>query len=474
MSINDPQWGNSHRPEQKEPEQVPESPGTEPVQPDAGHKETQSPKPLSPAPPSSPPSPQLPQSPRSPKSTPPEGPPDLEELWQQWVYQARCRIARLLRRELPAPPGPAAQVSASSVSSASVSPSLANDEVPLAGWQSLSLKSWLMGVSLIIGAWLVSGFYLVDSQQRGVLSRFGSIVAVEDPGWHWRWPYPIDSVRLINVTADRSLEVGFSAQKDRRQTQGLMLTADGNLINVAYAVLYQVTDPVDYLSRAETPTDLLALLAESVLRDVVAQQTLATVQAAGGPAKDTAMLQTARQQLQTALDPLQMGIVVKGVEIREVLLPAPVLQAIKDTERDAQARAKTLREAQTASTENLIKTRKLAGALQDETAAYAAALDHAAQTLRVDGAKGDAAEAQKALAVKAKQWQQQYPLVFSNLAALQGRIAQPATVRSTAPTNAAASAKNGDVKAPGAASGEWRDRDIMRSRDRVDRPGSGS
>ena len=423
---------------------------------------------------SSPPSSQLPQSPRSPKSSPPEGPPDLEELWQQWVYQARCRIARLLGRELPAPPAPVAQVSASSVSSANASPSLANDDAPLAGWQSLSLKSWLMGVSLIIGAWLVSGFYLVDTQQRGVLSRFGSIVAVEDPGWHWRWPYPIDSVRLINVTADRSLEVGFSAQKDRRQTQGLMLTADGNLINVAYAVLYQVTNPVDYLSRAETPTDLLALLAESVLRDLVAQQMLATVQAAGGQPTDAVMLQTARQRLQTALEPLQLGIAVKGVEIREVQLPAPVLQAVKDAERDAQARTKALREAQTASTENLIKARKLAATLQDETAAYAAALDHVAQTLRATGAKVDAAEAQKALAVKVTEWQQQYPLVFSNLAALQARIAQPATARSTSPANAAASANNGTGKAPAAATGEWRDRDIMRSRDRVDRPGSGS
>lgn len=474
MSINDPQWGNSHRPEQKEPEQVPESTGTEPVQPDAGRKETQPPKPLSPAPQSSPPSPQSPQSPRSPKSSPPEGPPDLEVLWQQWVYKARCRIARLLGRELPEPPAPSLAPSAvANVSQSSASP---DDALPV-GWQALSLKSWLIGVSLIIGAWLASGFYLVDTPQRGVLSRFGSVVAVEDPGWHWRWPYPIDSVRLINVTADRSLEVGLSAQKDRRQTPGLMLTADGNLINVAYAVRYQVHDPVAYLSRAETPVDLLALLAEGAVRDAVAGQPLATALTAGGKQTSLAgdaMLQTARQQLQAALDPLQLGIVVKGVEIRDVQLPAPVLQSIKDAERDEQARVKALREAQTASTDSLIKARKLAAKLQDESAAYASALENEMQLLRDAGAKRDAAQAQKALSEKASEWQQQYPLVFANLAALQARIQPSASAGRTAPAAAAAATNGGAVNAPAAASGGWRDREIMRSRDRVDRPGSGS
>ena len=366
MSINDPQWGNSHRPEQNDPEQVPESTGTEPVQPDNGAQD------LRKSPPSGTP-------PRPPQ--PPEGPPDLEVLWQQLVYKIRCRVARLLGRELPAPPelAPVAPVSsASPVFEAS----------SLTGWQALSLKSWLIGVTLIVGAWLVSGFYLVDPQQRGVLSRFGRIVAVEDAGWHWRWPYPVDTVRLINVSADRTLEVGLSAQKGRRQAQGQMLTADGGLVSVAYAIVYQVVDPVAYLSRAETPTDLLALQAESALREVVAQQStgdLLSVASRQAVAIRAPMQARVRDRLQTAMDPLQMGVVVKGLEIRDVQLPPQVLQSIKEFERDEQARIRALRDAQMTSTESLIKARKLAAQLQEENAAYVRALDAEAQAVQTAG-----------------------------------------------------------------------------------------
>ena len=218
MSINDPQWGNSHRPEEKNPDQVPEQAGTEPVQPDNGVK--------------------APEAENSSKqessggsSKPPEGPPDLEVLWQQLVHATRCKIAGLLRREPPALP--------EVLQEGRPAPTVVDEP---AGWQSLSPKSWLIGVSLLLGAWLMSGFYLVDANQRGVLSRFGVIVSTEDPGWHWRWPYPLESVRLVNVTNDRTIEVGAPSAK--RSAAVTMLTADQNLVGLGYAIVYQVRDPV--------------------------------------------------------------------------------------------------------------------------------------------------------------------------------------------------------------------------------------
>ncbi len=455
MSINDPQWGNSHRPEQKDPEQVPESTGTEPVQPDGAEQNEQTPK----------------TSGQSPKTPPPEGPPDLEALWQQLVYQTRCHLARLFGRPLPPPPETLEATQTAMLPAPSQSTSDENPS-PLAGWQALSLKSWCIGVSLIIGAWLVSGFYLVDTPQRGVLSRFGSIIAVEDPGWHWRWPYPIDSVRLINVTTDRTLEIGVSAQQGRRQSQGLMFTADGNLVSVAYAVVYQVTDPVAYLSRADDPADLLAVLAETSLRDAVATQTSSSLLAIVDKKTDATgagALRTATAQLQSAVDPLQLGVVVKSLALRDVQLPAPVIQAVKTAEREVQARSKALRDAQADSTESLVKARKLAAQLQDESTAYALALSNEAQAARAAGA---VAAARNTLTEKSAFWHQQYPLVFASLTALQDRIRgnNGQTNGSTPEKTVAPDA----ARAPAPASDAWRDRDIMRSRDRVDRPGSGS
>jgi len=445
MSINDPQWGNSHRPEQKDPEQVPEQAGTEPVQPDNGANaaDTQKQTPIAPSTGGSPP-----------PSGPPEGPPDLEVLWQQLVHNTRCKIAALLRREPPALPEALQEDRPQSI---------APVDEPL-GWQALSLKSWLIGVSLLIGAWLMSGFYLVDANQRGVLSRFGVIVSTEDPGWHWRWPYPLESVRLVNVTSDRTLEVGVATAK--RQSPLMMLTADQSLVGVGYAVVYQVNDPVVYLSRTEAPAELLSVVAETALRQAVATQPLAIVQGAKS-ADDTAMLEGVRQQVQGSLDALNTGIQVKAVQIKDIALPSQVVQAAKQAEQDEQSQIKALREAQSAAGESLIKARKLANRLQEESTGYAQELDVAVMRLNASNPKPDSADALNQVAAANASLRQQYPLVFDTYADLVART-QPASTQSK---RSASQAGNAGV-AP--QSTQWRDRDLMRSRDRVDRPGSGS
>lgn len=445
MSINDPQWGNSHRPEQKDPEQVPEQAGTDPVQPDNGANaaDTQKQTPIVPSTGGSPP-----------PSGPPEGPPDLEVLWQQLVHNTRCKIAALLRREPPALPEALQEDRPQSIAPV--------DE--LLGWQALSLKSWLIGVSLLIGAWLMSGFYLVDANQRGVLSRFGVIVSTEDPGWHWRWPYPLESVRLVNVTSDRTLEVGVATAK--RQSPLMMLTADQNLVGVGYAVVYQVNDPVAYLSRTEAPAELLSVVAETALRQAVATQPLAIVQGAKS-AGDTAMLEGVRQQVQGSLDALNTGIQVKAVQIKDIALPSQVVQAAKQAEQDEQSQIKALREAQSAAGESLIKARKLANRLQEESTGYAQELDVAVMRLNASNPKPDSADALNQVATANASLRQQYPLVFDTYADLVART-QPAGAQSK---RSASQAGNAGV-AP--QSTQWRDRDLMRSRDRVDRPGSGS
>ncbi|BBU68830.1 protease modulator HflK [Fluviibacter phosphoraccumulans] len=450
MSINDPQWGNSHRPEEKDPEQVPEQAGTAPVQPDAGRRgaELQQKSPVEP--PAG--GPQKP-------AGPPEGPPDLEVLWQQLVHRIRTKIALLLRRD---PPAPLSEPVANRVTDA------APNDAPL-GWQALSLQSWLIGVSLLIGAWLMSGFYLVDANQRAVLSRFGVITSTEDTGWHWRWPYPLESVRLVNVTGDRTLEIGAPSAK--RQATGMMLTADQNLVGVAYAVVYQVNDPVAYLSRVEAPSDLLAALSETALREAVASQPLSLLQGTlAKPGVETThapFLEGVRQQMQLSLDALKTGVQVKAIQIQALRLPGPVLQAVKQAEQAEQAQIRTLRETQAAAGESLIKARKLANRLQEESTGYAQELDVATMRLNAANPKPDLAEAQNQLGALNAALRQQYPRLFDTYADL---VAQTQPVSAVAKPKPATS--NGAVAVPTASS--WRDPDLMRSRDRVDRPGSGS
>src|ERR1700689_4414560 len=46
---------------------------------------------------------------------------------------------------------------------------------------------WL-AVIVLAGLWLYTGVYQVKQAERGVVQRFGKLVAVELPGIHWRAP----------------------------------------------------------------------------------------------------------------------------------------------------------------------------------------------------------------------------------------------------------------------------------------------
>ena len=463
MSINDPQWGNSHRPEQKEPDQAPDKAGAAPVQPESdGGREN---PPLNNVKASPPQSSTPTGSQQSPTPTPPEGPPDLEVLWQQLVYRIRCRLAKILRQappELPTPPQ-------STAKQATNPPPAEGSADPLPSWQALSLQSWLIGVALLFGAWLMSGFYLVDANQRGVVSRFGVVSGTEEPGWHWRWPYPFESVRLVNVTGDRTLEIG--AATSGRQAQGFMLTADQNLVGLSYAVIYQVEDPVAYLTRLDQPSDLLGVFAENAIREAVARQTLRGLQQSiSKPDTDAVQspaLNQVRDQIQQSLNDLNSGIRVKNVLIRDVRLPGPVLQAVKQADEDAQSKLRAFRETQIAATDSLIKAYKLANQLQEESRGYGQVLDDNVTRLNAASAP-DLAAAQKTVAALGQATRLQFPLLFDTDTDLIARTL-PAKVAAKNATKA-----SGSKAAAPVGTGAWRDRDIMRERDRVERPGSGS
>ena len=57
--------------------------------------------------------------------------------------------------------------------------------------------------------WLGSGFYVVNTDEVGVVKRFGKYSHTTDPGPHWHLPYPIETVMRPKVTQVHRMEVGF-------------------------------------------------------------------------------------------------------------------------------------------------------------------------------------------------------------------------------------------------------------------------
>src|ERR1700693_1633058 len=112
---------------------------------------------------------------------------------------------------------------------------------------------------LIVALWLISGIHQIANSERGVAQRFGRYLTVEPPGYDWYWPWPIESVRKLDVTNVEALD-----------SKALMLASDQSLIDVSWSIQYRIADPLQFLFHVRDPQESLRQSSETVLRELVA------------------------------------------------------------------------------------------------------------------------------------------------------------------------------------------------------------
>jgi membrane protease subunit HflK len=115
---------------------------------------------------------------------------------------------------------------------------------------------------VVVIIWVLSGIFIVDPAEQAVILRFGKYVETVGPGPHWI-PRLISSKIVVNV--DRVMDHSYTAQ---------MLTRDENLVSVAVAVQYRISDLKEYLFNVANPEESLQQATSSSLRQVVGTTTL--------------------------------------------------------------------------------------------------------------------------------------------------------------------------------------------------------
>jgi modulator of FtsH protease HflK len=187
----------------------------------------------------------------------------------------------------------------------------------------------------------VAGFYAftfrVQPDELGVVLRFGEFVRQEPPGLHYRWPYPVEEVRLPKVTRKNTLEVGFRSTLVRRGTTGTtnvpeesgMLTGDENVVEVPFVVIWRIQDAEKYLFRIQNPETTVKDVAESAMREVVGKSDFERILTSSLGAVRTSV----QTLMQETLDRYESGIVIDEISLQRVFPPS----AVADSFRDVQA-----------------------------------------------------------------------------------------------------------------------------------------
>lgn len=180
-------------------------------------------------------------------------------------------------------------------------------------------------------AWVLSGIYIVQPAERGVVLMLGKYSKTTEPGPHW-YMRGIQTVDKVDV--DNLRTVSHRAR---------MLTADENIIQVEVAVQYQVRDAQRYLFNVFDPDYTLETAAESALREVIGGISMDEFLSGG---RGEIVRQT-KELTQAILDKYNAGLIITSVNLQDPQPPEEVQGAFEDAikAREDQERYKNQAEA---------------------------------------------------------------------------------------------------------------------------------
>jgi membrane protease subunit HflK len=227
----------------------------------------------------------------------------------------------------------------------------------------------LLGLLVVLLAlvWVASGFYIVDTGQRGVVLRFGKYAETTEPGPRWHLPWPIESREIVNVDQVRTVEIGYrTSVKNKALKESLMLTDDENIIDLQFAVQYILKDPKEYLFVNREPDDTVLQVAETAMREIVGKNKMDFVLYEGRA--DIAA--RAKALMQQILDRYDTGISISQVTLQNIQPPEQVQAAFDDAVKAGQDRERSKNEAEAYFNDVVPRARGLASRLKEEAEGY--------------------------------------------------------------------------------------------------------
>ncbi len=251
---------------------------------------------------------------------------------------------------------------------------------------------WIM-LGVVLGVWLLSGIFIVNPDEEGVVLRFGKYVRTVGPGPHYHLPSPIETVYKPRVTQVLRGEVGFrSVGQERTFQQGQvhtvpeeasMLTGDENIVNVQF----KISDPVEYLFNVMDQAAVVRNAAEAAMREVIGKSMIDSAITDG----KIKIQSDATELLQNILNRYAIGVQIIAVQLQDVHPPQEVIDAFKDVASAREDKSRIINEAEAYRNELLPVARGQGAELENQAQSY--------RETRIQNAQG---EAQRFLAILAE------------------------------------------------------------------------
>ncbi|MEN8188383.1 MAG: FtsH protease activity modulator HflK, partial [Thermodesulfobacteriota bacterium] len=237
-------------------------------------------------------------------------------------------------------------------------------------------KLLLLVLAVLALQGVYGAFFKISPSEVGVVLRLGKYSRTTPSGLHFKIPY-IDTLYKVNVEEIRKEEFGFRtrypAQKtsfDRRgfDMESLMLTADKNVINVAWIVQFRVKDPQNFLFKVKDVRQAVRDASESVTRRIVGNMDFDYVLS-----NRDLLAAKVKQELQDELDNLEAGIALGTVQFQDINPPDLVKPAFNEVNEADQDMKRLVNEAEEQYNRIIPKAHGDAKKIVEESHGYAVA-----------------------------------------------------------------------------------------------------
>ncbi|MEM9756185.1 MAG: FtsH protease activity modulator HflK [Pseudomonadota bacterium] len=234
----------------------------------------------------------------------------------------------------------------------------------------------LIGFGVLALMWVFASFYTVRPEQRSVELFLGSFQSVGEPGLNFA-PWPLVTAETLDVTTNRTEAIGVRSSGS--SDAGLMLTTDENIVDIDFEVVWNISDPADFLFNLRDPEATVRAVAEASMREIIAQSQLAPILN-----RDRQIIaDTVRALIQETLDSYDAGVNIVRLNLDRADPPAEVIDAFRDVQAAEQERDRLERQADAYANRVLAGARGEAAQILEEAEAYRAQ--------QVNEAQGEAA-----------------------------------------------------------------------------------
>ena len=218
----------------------------------------------------------------------------------------------------------------------------------------------------LAGFWAYSSFYTVKPEEQSIELFLGSYYKTGTSGLNFA-PWPVVRAEVLTTTRENTEDIGVGIRGGRAD-DGLMLTGDENIVDIDFQVVWNISDPREFLFNLADPRMTIQAVSESAMREIIGRSELSPILN-----RDRAVISAeVRALIQTTLDSYDSGVNIVRLNFDKADPPAEVIDAFRDVQAAEQERDTLEKQADAYANQALAQARGESAQLLEEAEGYKA------------------------------------------------------------------------------------------------------